>query len=168
MCLVTKMIAPKRATRDIICYKVLEEITMVDVSSISSIHPVGNQKYGNTKKIYRTPNFNFIMEIGKQYDTTNYFNTNKFSRLMREMSNYSEYYDNSFHFIGPGFFHVLTDREMATKTNGKAGLFGHTIVSVECIIPKGSLYYISADKSQMCATSLKLIKIIGNESDQNG
>lgn len=56
--------------------------------------------------------------------------------------------------IERGFFHAYTIPEEAVyhKTSWR------TII--QCIIPKGTLYYKSTDKSEICARAIKLEKII--------
>ena len=145
MCLLTKMIAPRRATRDIVCYKVLVEVI--------------------NGSAYFTPSFRYQMEIGKQYDISCnlLMDTKKLNKLWQSFQ-ISDCPKGTYP-IGPGFFHALTNKKEAERLNGMYVYTGDTLVSVECIIPAGTLYYISEDKSQICAKSLKLIKIIGN--DQN-
>jgi hypothetical protein len=134
----TKMIAPRRATRDIVCYKVLEKVIIGDFA-------------------YVTPTFRYPMEIGKQYDISYAFpmDAKKSNRLWQRLQ--TGYHKGTYP-IGPGFFHALTNKEEAEKLNGMCGYTGNMLVSVECIIPAGTLYYISEDKSEICAKSIKLIK----------
>lgn len=162
MCLVTKMIAPRRATRDIVCYKVLEKVIMrtPDTSSKKPSFKIDGFAYF-------TPSFRYQMEMGKQYDISYSFplDAKKVNKLWQRLQ--TPYHPKGMYPIGPGFFHALTNKKEAERLNGMFGYTGNMLVSVECIIPAGTLYYISEDKSEICAKSLKLIKIIGNESDQN-
>lgn len=128
MCLVTKMIAPRRATRDIVCYKVLV--------------------YNTYSNAYGTPYMGTPVSLG----------------IKLEAKKESSLLPDTFGKIYGGFFHMYTTKSDASSIVNYWSQYStkfRTHVFRRCIIPKGSLYYISTDKSEICATSI----IIGNEGD---
>lgn len=137
MCLKTKMIAPIRARKDIMCYKVLVKVNKHSLCLFNISH---------NPLVLVTPYMGFEMEVGKQYNiepTTNIYK----KRIIIDSCGRR--------CIDKGFFHVYTSLEEATKN-----AYHLRSSIVQCIIPKGTLYYKSEDGSMMCAKSIMLQKRI--------
>ena len=127
MCLYTKMIAPQRAKKDIICYK-LFDCPRIDRGILT----------------WRTPFKKYLMIMGTLHTIPE-----------NEPLIPKPYYGNlPLKRIEKGFFHAYTIPEEALyhKTSW--------MTIIRCIIPKGTLYYKSTDKSEICAREIKLEKTI--------
>lgn len=137
MCLITKMICPRRATRDIKCIKVLFFDTYFNtVRTPIMMHPIKNH-------------FPVIMD-----DSNVKISKIKLKRrLIRESDTYA---------IEGGMIHaydLLADYFLGRRDFG-----------VLAIIPKGTLYYISANKRELCAKKLIVtnkIVSLGNTLNNN-
>lgn len=136
MCLKTKMIAPIRARKDIMCYKVMVEDNKYPLVVNIPHNP----------KVLVTPYIRYEMEVGKQYNIKS--TTNIYKNRIRIDCWGRRYIDK-------GFFHVYTSLKEATEN----AYHLHSAI-IQCIIPKGTLYYKSEDGLTMCAKSIILQKRI--------
>ena len=137
MCLKTRMIAPIRARKDIMCYKILVTVNKYSQCCINISH---------NPLVLVTPYMGYEMEVGKPYNiepTTNIYK----KRIIIDSCGRR--------CIDKGFFHVYTSLEEATRN-----AYQSRPSIIQCIIPKGTLYYKSEDGLTMCAKSIMLQKRI--------
>ncbi len=133
MCLYSRQILPRRATKDIVCYKVMYK--NVDVHS----HVIS----------YHTPFQKFIIPV------------TSLGKVYKAEGNYKKYYYNmaydvAFGHIGrkwrrithvdEGYFHAFAKCDYAISN------CGHSRCVVRCVIPKDALYWIGID--DICATEM--------------
>lgn len=133
MCLYTKQICPLRARKDIICYKWVEE--------------------ADAK--YLTPFYHMPIDVGETYtvEETKKKSTNV-SVIAAEFHNVRRAYR-----VEDGYIHCFTKvlyAEFAINFNTPAS--GQHII--ECIIPKGTLYYINIAKREIAAKEIRTIRLI--------
>lgn len=130
MCLYTKQICPIKAKKDIVCYKYV-------LSADSS--------YGSE---YITPIMDMPIDIGKTYKAVCIPKHGPIvgKRCIKPYELFS---------IAEGYIHCYASKVVFMTSTKKP--IGHII---ECIIPKGTLYYISYDKKQIAAKEIRTIKLI--------
>lgn len=131
MCLITYWKKPKIAKKNIVCYKILEDKGLNGLYSphTQTKYSTGlNKAYGETI-IYRGPILNHSIFKRKTY------------------------------MIERGMLHCCTTEGYSFEYLYKIfnNPFYHHII-YKCIIPKGTEYYISTDKKQICAKAIRLIK----------
>lgn len=143
MCLYTKQICPLRAKKDIVCYKWVEEATA----------PIFNEIKTDAK--YLTPFYHMPIDVGKTYTVEE---TKKKSTDMSIIA--ANYYNaRGVYKVEDGYIHCFTKvlyAETAITFNTSA--FGQHII--ECIIPKGTLYYIEVSKKEIAAKEIHTIRLI--------
>lgn len=133
MCLITYWKKSKIAKKDIICYKILRDKDFKELCSphIKTEYNVGlNKAYGKIV-IYKGPILKRFIFKCKTY------------------------------MIGRGMLHCCTTKEFSFEYLYKV-LYSpyYYYVIYKCIIPKGTEYYISTDKKQICAKVIILTNII--------
>lgn len=114
MCLYTRQIMPIKARRDITCFKVVLALRSQD-------------------NVFLSPFHHMRMTIGEICDAV--------GQLMPRPICYQKLYC-----IADGYIHVFTDENQATeyckKISTRCANFDCYVM--ECIIPKGTLYFVSA------------------------
>lgn len=130
MCLTTRQICPLKAKRDITVYKILK------------INPLG--------KLY-TPCTYVEVKVGETMDASCQ-KTQEYSRKLVSTKHQLLVKE-----IGGGMIHSYVDENFAlVMTNW----IDYKWAIVKCTIPKGTLYYISFNNTQICSKKLIINKII--------
>ena len=136
MCLYSKQILPRRATKDIICYKAMYK------------------NIRSTGIVYVSPYKGFIIpatEFGKVYNAR---------------GDYKEYYRQRIFScgkycfiarIGKGYFHAYKFDHDAVIATGFTGILGPDKRVIKCIIPKGALYW-NGTAADICATEMIFVE----------
>lgn len=134
MCLYTKQICPIKARKDIVCYKYVLN---------------ADSSYGSK---YITPIMDMPIDIGKTYKAgcIQKYGPTVGKRCIKPYELFS---------IAEGYIHcyAFKVKETVVEKTKKREAIGHII---ECIIQKGTLYYISYDKKQIAAKEIRTIKLI--------
>lgn len=133
MCLYTNQILPIRARKDIICYKVLRPVLSYNTGFI----------IGKTVK-FETP-------VTKT--PVNVPGTLIAGRCFLHFPLYRNTL-GALYSIDKGFIHTYTSIYVAERS------FGRPFAIARCTIPKGTLYFISYDKVEICAERIILNHII--------
>lgn len=136
MCLYTRQILPIRAKKDITCYKTLRPVPLYNADS--TIGPAAR---------FETPFMNTPVNVPGTLIPGRCFL--KFP-LYRNRDNKLYMYN-----IDKGFIHAYTRQGEAEKC-----ISFPFVVIAECTIPKGTLYFISYDKEEICAKQLILNHIV--------
>jgi hypothetical protein len=131
MCLYTKQILPIRARKDITCYKVV----------VVSQH--------NGVKLFRSPYYGVRLYLGEPYVALPI--NRRLPLLFRRQIIF-----NGIHMVEEGYSHCYTDYEFAKdRCAFISNEYGSpTTCILECIIPKGTLYFKSDDKIEICAKEI--------------
>lgn len=130
MCLETYWKKPKVAKEDIICYKVLS-LTKEGLYSPFQDYKYDGELIKADGRIDRRKRYSF-----------------KFSLFKRQ------YYT-----IHGGMLHCFVSKKLA-KTLQLSLITIGSAITYECVIPKGTEYYISTDEEGICAKAIRLIKEI--------
>ena len=129
------MICPQRARKDIICYKVLRATTL---------------QTGHT--YYTTPYFGCKVKLNSTLSAKeNVIVPHKFEARYRLL--YPDY------MIEEGYIHCFTNKNVVCEyvynyLCKERWYNTGNIVIVECIIPKGTLYYKSTNRLEICAKEI--------------
>ena len=141
MCLYTRQILPIRAKKDITCYKALRPVSFYNADST-----IGHAARFETP-FTKTP--------------VNVPGTLIPGRCFLRFPLYQNSYSRHFYFghlrtytVDKGFIHAYTGQRKAAES------LGFPFVVAECTIPKGTLYFISHDKEEICAKQLILNYIV--------
>ena len=127
MCLVTKQLESKIASKDITCYKVLLKLENEINNTVFYISPVRHFAYFSN----RTDLNNKVFKAEKAYWLENSPDDDlKPTYIGNEPVSYE---------LNSGFFHMYKDYDSAVKAVKSSPLESYVIF--ECVIPKGSHYY---------------------------
>lgn len=138
MCLYTKQILPIRAKKDITCYKALRPVPLYNADST----------IGHTAR-FETPVMKTPVNVPGTLIPDRCFlrfplYRNKFDAFFR-----------IYNIIDKGFIHAYTSQGEAEKY-----MSFPFVVIAECTIPKGTLYFISYNKTEICARYMILNHIV--------
>ena len=147
MCLQSKWIFPRKATKDIVCYKVLIK---------------------NENEYLKTPYQHFPIGTIEELPITVEGGKRKSIKCnIKNMKYYYKYSNNIVYSImaelkckEAGYIHAFTnlhDAEWVPKFS-KPSYGNYTIV--ECIIPKGTSYHIAFDGMEICARKMIILENI--------
>lgn len=146
MCLRTKMICPQRARKDIICYKVVTEY---------------KNKSGNTA--YVTPFLCADIELFSTMKAKENIKMAYISKMeypittkgggVMYVKRINEY------IVQEGYIHCYVHIDGAIRFKHHNSLNSYALKIIRCIIPKGTLYYKSTDKQEICAKQIFTIGI---------
>lgn len=137
MCLITKQLQSKIASKDITCYKVLFELENTINNVVFYVSPFRHFTY-----FHNNPDPNKVFKAEKPYWLENY-----------QCDDLKPNYIDDEGVVNPqpvsyelnsGFFHMYKDYDSAVKEIEKqksAKIVTEKIVIFECVIPKGSHYY---------------------------
>lgn len=140
MCLLTKQILPCRARKDIVVYKVLEDMSFFD--SHLQIVRCFKTPYQRTKV-----RLNDYLIAEGETKTPNFHH----SRYFNELIGYRRK-------IEGGYIHCYTNFTRAKTVR----FYLDDGVVVECIIPKGTLYFKSYDGSEICAEKVYVKRVVAS------
>ena len=147
MCLQSKWIFPRKAAKDIVCYKILTKDDNGDL-----ITPYQNFPIGNIKELPIT------VEGGKGKSIKQYIKCIKY--LYEYSKNIVHSIMTEFKCKEEGYIHAYThlhDAEWIAIVSRPS--FGKYII-VKCIIPKGTSYHISFDGMEICARKMEILNSI--------
>ena len=133
MCLYSRQIMPAKAKKDIVCYKMMRPT---------------KYKLDASFETFETPYQGMDMTLGHLHHAYPWC-TKKVPMLGLNRQACITY----------GYIHAYTAKRPIPAIC--KGLKGDRLVLVECIIPKDTLYYKSIDGNEICAKSIKLVKVVG-------
>ena len=134
MCLYTRQILPIRAKKDITCYKALRPVSLHNADST----------IGHAAR-FETPFTNTPVNVPGTLIPGRCFLEFPLFRYNGKRYTYN---------INKGFIHAYTGEWEAKKR------LGFLFVIARCTIPKGTLYFISYDKTEICARRMILNCIV--------
>lgn len=165
MCLYPKKALPKIAKKDIVCYKIMTAVTKNEYRSMHT-----NFKY-ETYSSYRIFILFTILSLLKEYIICSY----KTIKTIFKQKNiyYIRYlFTATFLEINNSFFHAYTPESTVKEWNNwklLASFYEDTknYKCIKCIIPKGSLYFVSEDNDEICSNKIKTLNVLSKEQINN-
>jgi hypothetical protein len=152
MCLQSKWIFPRKAAKDIVCYKILTKD-----NNGYLITPYQNFPIGNIKELP------IIVEGGKCKSIKQYIKRIKY--LYKYSYKYSK--KNTVYLIMAelkckegGYIHAFTGLCSTTWVVKTSRPYYGNYIIVKCIIPKGTPYHISLGGREICARKMIILKEI--------
>ena len=171
MCLYPKKALPKIAKKDIVCYKIVTAVTKNEYRSLYT-----NFKY-ETYSSYKIFILFTILSLLKEYIICSY----KTIKTMFKQKNiyYIRYlFTAIFLEINNSFFHAYMPESTVKEWNNRKLLAPFYYVlhreedtknykCIKCIIPKGSLYFVSEGNDEICSNKIKTLNVLSKEQINN-
>ena len=147
MCLQSKWIFPRKATKDIVCYKILIKNENEYLKT-----PYQNFSIGTIKELP------IIMEGGKSKSIKQYIKCIK--DLYRHSKDIVYSIMTGLKRKEEGYIHAYTHLHDAKWIAAISKPLYRNYIIVKCIIPKGTSYHISFDGMEICAKKMIILENI--------